>query len=932
MSANQRPLLVLQPSVNTTTVVTTTTTTTTYAPIQLPSLPAPSSPNDPKNYPLLHATLPQSLRHFPLVFPGGTRATFRDGDSGDEEMQEEQELAGGSGWRMLKRDDETENSTVVDLTEAVERYGKKRAHNSDTMMEGVESTSGANVIAPPRKKARATPLPQISTVNAAAPPSPLPSPHGSPPPETIWPSAPPSGASSPLPQAPLQPDLSLTTLLTLPSLVSHFTSLPPQLQSHFLLTLLRHSPLPVLRTLHSVLTPTLARDFLTLLPAELVSHILSYLPFSTLARASRVSKSWRAIIDSDPVLWRDLLKNTKIWFGGDSENAFANSIFARRRHALRLRPTVPKPLPLPHPYKILFKSRHLTRTRWVSNPEPKHVSFPAHGSSVVTCLIFSHGRIISASDDHSIHVYSPVTGELLRSLEGHEGGVWALAASKDTLVSGSTDRTVRIWDLSTGKCTHVFGGHTSTVRCLAIVKPEWVDVEHDGVMKKEKWPKRPLIVTGSRDHSLRVWTLPRPGEAEYRFFGPDDAEVDPSDVCDAEENPYHRLHLEGHDHAVRALAARGRTLVSGSYDCTVRIWDIITGQCKWVLVGHTQKVYSVVLDLNRNQACSGSMDGTVRVWNLQTGQCQYTLTGHTSLVGLLGLSPSHLVSAAADSTLRIWDPDTGELQHTLAAHTGAITCFQHDEFKVLSGSDGNLKMWNIRDGTVVRDLLTGITGVWQVVFEGRWCVAASNRSDQTVLDVWDFGNEDDEDWLGEPPGGLYDENGFSDTEDEDDEGRGRERMSGMEEDDEQEQADVDAMDQDLVPSESESVDIDIEHGRRLRRRGGGLADVATDEDQRETADSDTESMDRSGVGASRWAPTATVTTASTSAGTRSHGTQNPSARSSRVGGAPALSRRPATAAQVGSAGPSTFAFGRTLPANDETPTRPRIRNPGTRRR
>lgn len=58
---------------------------------------------------------------------------------------------------------------------------------------------------------------------------------------------------------------------------------------------------------------------------------------------------------------------------------------------------------------------------------------------------------------------------------------------------------------------------------------------------------------------------------------------------DAEENPYHRLHLEGHDHAVRALAARGRILVSGSYDCNVRIWDIITGACKWVLSGHTQK-------------------------------------------------------------------------------------------------------------------------------------------------------------------------------------------------------------------------------------------------------------------------------------------------------------------------------------------------------
>lgn len=56
-----------------------------------------------------------------------------------------------------------------------------------------------------------------------------------------------------------------------------------------------------------------------------------------------------------------------------------------------------------------------------------------------------------------------------------------------------------------------------------------------------------------------------------------------------EDNPYHKLHLEGHDGPIRSIAARGRTAVSGSYDCTVRVWDIITGQCNWVLTGHTQK-------------------------------------------------------------------------------------------------------------------------------------------------------------------------------------------------------------------------------------------------------------------------------------------------------------------------------------------------------
>lgn len=55
-------------------------------------------------------------------------------------------------------------------------------------------------------------------------------------------------------------------------------------------------------------------------------------------------------------------------------------------------------------------------------------------------------------------------------------------------------------------------------------------------------------------------------------------------------NPYHLKLLEGHSHAIRDVATHGRTAVSGSYDRTVRVWDIITGECKFVLTGHTEKV------------------------------------------------------------------------------------------------------------------------------------------------------------------------------------------------------------------------------------------------------------------------------------------------------------------------------------------------------
>ncbi|KAI7174154.1 WD40 repeat-like protein, partial [Hortaea werneckii] len=348
---------------------------------------------------------------------------------------------------------------------------------------------------------------------------------------------------------------------------------------------------------------------------------------------------------------------------------------------------------------------------------------------VVTCLLFDSEKILTGSDDTKIHVYDTKTGALRNRLEGHEGGVWALQYDGDTLVSGSTDRSVRVWDLRTGRCLQVFQGHTSTVRCLVILRPVEIGKEADGVTPI-MMPKEPLIITGSRDSTLRVWKLPMPGDRPLFQSGP---------PANDRDNPYFLRTLSGHHNSVRAIAAHGDTLISGSYDCTVRVWKISTGELLHRLQGHTQKVYSVVLDHERGRCISGSMDNLVKVWDLQTGSCLYNLEGHTSLVGLLDLSHDRLVSAAADSTLRIWDPESGACKATLSAHTGAITCFQHDGQKVISGSDRTLKMWNVKNGECVRDLLTDLSGVWQVRFDERRCVAAVQRNNLTYIEVLDFG-------------------------------------------------------------------------------------------------------------------------------------------------------------------------------------------------
>ncbi|KAL6863706.1 WD40 repeat-like protein [Trichoderma novae-zelandiae] len=390
-----------------------------------------------------------------------------------------------------------------------------------------------------------------------------------------------------------------------------------------------------------------------------------------------------------------------------------------------------------HLFKSLYRRHYMIRDSWTNGAtKPSHVAFAAHPRHVITCLQFDDDKIITGSDDTLIHIYDTKTGKLRKKLEGHEGGVWALQYEGNILVSGSTDRSVRVWDIERGLCQQVFYGHTSTVRCLQILMPTETGVSSDGAPIMQ--PEKPLIITGSRDSQLRVWRLPEVGSRRYIQTGPPAQESD----C-----PYFIRVLTGHTHSVRAISAHGDILVSGSYDSTVRVWRISTGDSLHVLRGHTQKVYSVVLDHERNRCISGSMDSLVKIWDLATGACLYTLEGHSLLVGLLDLRDDRLVSAAADSTLRIWDPQTGKCKNTLMAHTGAITCFQHDGRKVISGSEKTVKMWDVRTGECVQDLLTDLSGVWQVKFDGRRCVAAVQRDNLTYVEILDFGAVRD----GHPP-------------------------------------------------------------------------------------------------------------------------------------------------------------------------------------
>jgi WD40 repeat protein len=114
--------------------------------------------------------------------------------------------------------------------------------------------------------------------------------------------------------------------------------------------------------------------------------------------------------------------------------------------------------------------------------------------------------------------------------------------------------------------------------------------------------------------------------------------------------------IKGHTGDVYALEiitdeTRYGSLASGG-DYSVKTWDI-SGNVQLNMLGHTG--YVSCIKLRGKRIFSGSWDTTIRSWNLETGKAMHVFKGHKNIVNCIDVIDTDFFSGSWDMTIIQWN-------------------------------------------------------------------------------------------------------------------------------------------------------------------------------------------------------------------------------------------------------------------------------------
>lgn len=189
--------------------------------------------------------------------------------------------------------------------------------------------------------------------------------------------------------------------------------------------------------------------------------------------------------------------------------------------------------------------------------------------------------------------------------------------------------------------------------------------------------------------------------------------------------------------AAVSFSQDGKKALSGSYDKSLKLWDLSTGMLIQNYSGHTNDVMSVAFHPLEETVLSASFDGTLKLWDQKTAKNLRTFKGHAMGVNTAAFNPDgkQILSGSYDSTLKLWDTNSGNCIKTFKGHKGGVTnvlFLPNGRFAISSSYDSTLKLWDLSSGTCLRTFRSHTKGVTYVSLSPDGKQALSSSYDKTV--------------------------------------------------------------------------------------------------------------------------------------------------------------------------------------------------------
>jgi WD40 repeat protein len=402
---------------------------------------------------------------------------------------------------------------------------------------------------------------------------------------------------------------------------------------------------------------------------------------------------------------------------------------------------------------------------WSLKDGQQVANLEGHSDRIWSVDFSPDGKILaSGSDDETIKLWNffkdkPIDTRLFNILKDRNGKIWKITFNNngDTLASAGDYGIIKLWNLDTNE-VKAFELYKSSIRSIAFNhKSTIIASANRGINEENK-----IIILDIQNNKYYTWLIDeftplafKPNDENLLAFGQKNYKVEIRNI----KNWDLIRDFAGHNSRVSCItfSRDGQTLISGSVDGEIRVWDVAEGECKKYWQGHSVKIWSISLNRDEKTLASCGEDRSVRIWDISTGNCINILQGYANKIWSIafGFSEKYgsiIVSGSDDKIVRIWNTNKSEVYQSFTGNTDRIWSVAYSprcqvsagEFKYFiasGGDDSKVRIWDTEtsnlsefsghtervnsvafssDGkTLVSASLDGTIGTWSVG-TGQW--------------------------------------------------------------------------------------------------------------------------------------------------------------------------------------------------------------------